>query len=204
MRPKAKVNAGGKVARLIGNLDKPEKALKQIGALLLAQSQKAFRNESWDGKRWPARRVPNVFGIIADFSLDGRASPPKRRFESSPVLKDTGRLRQSMSFALVGKDSVDVGTNMSYASVHNFGGPVESLPITRTVQEKLAKFLKRTAGKVPLKSNLYAGVLERLLRPSMTGKTLKAKVPARQFVGINKEAVERIHQLVGIHVMEAK
>lgn len=198
MAGRVKIKPGGKIERLTSNLDRPEAALKKIGALLLEQSQKAFRNQEWDGKKWPTRKVPNVFGIISDFSKSGNAKPPKRRFEKSPVLIDTGQLRRTLSMKIVGNDSVEVGSNLPYATVHNYGGPVESKPITASVQQKLKRWLTSKEGMK------WQSKLIFLTLPKMLGQKIRGKVPPRPFVGLNKEARERIYKLVGVHVMEAK
>ena len=194
----AKVDKGGKVTRWFGGLDRPEKALKQIGALLLAASQKSFKAQAWEGKPWRERRVPNVFGIIADFSQAGRTTPPKRRFEARPVLRDTNRLAQTLAFRLIGQHTVEVGSSMDYAGVHNFGGRIESKPITQTVQDKLLKFLKSKNGQ------RWQSRLIFLTLPGMKGKTLKGKVPPRQFVGLTKTIQQDIEKAVGLQIFESR
>ncbi len=175
-------------------LQKPEAALKKIGALMLAASQKAFREQKFGKIVWKPRKVPNTFGIITDFSKSGNSKPPKRRFEASPVLINTGQLRRTINFALVGKDAVEVGSNLPYAGTHNFGGPIESLPLTKSVQEKLLKWLGSKAGQ-PWQSKLIF-----LTLPGMTNQKLKGKAPARPFVGLTPKLIEEIEKWVGLKV----
>lgn len=175
-------------------LDNPEGALKKIGALMLAASQRAFREQKYGKITWRPRKVPNVFGIISDFSKSGNAKPPKRRFEATPVLIDTSQLRRTLSFDLVGKDAVEVGSNLPYAGVHNFGGPVESKTVSEEVLLKLEKWMKTKAGRPWIEK------LRFLFRAEHIGKKLKGKVPARPFVGLTPKLVEEIEKWVGVKI----
>lgn len=76
---------GAKIERIESKLANPEVALRQVGALMVAESQRAFRDQKFGEKAWDARKGKiNVFGIIADF-YEGKKSPPARRFESRPA-----------------------------------------------------------------------------------------------------------------------
>lgn len=195
---RAKVEKGTKFQGWLDRLAKPEAALKKIGALMVAESQLAFKRQRFGALPWRDRKVPNKFGIIADLSQSGTKTPPKRRFEKAPVLMDKGRLRQSLSFRLVGQDAVEVGSNMPYGGVHNYGGPIESLPITENVQQKLKKFLTTKAGMK------WQSKLIFLTLPGMKGQKLRGRVPARQFVGITKQTSEDIERWIGVKVFEAR
>jgi hypothetical protein len=78
---------------------------------MVAESQQSFRDQRFGSDAWEPRAPVNVFAIIADFHA-GKKSPPQRRFESRPALRDTGRLAQSISWKLVGTDVVEVGSNL--------------------------------------------------------------------------------------------
>lgn len=187
---------GAKLDRIAKVLAAPERALKQIGVLLVADSQKAFKSQSFDGKPWPARSVPNVFGILADFAA-GKAAPPARRFEARPALRDTGRLAQSIAFRVIGKNAVEVGTNVEYAAVHQKGGKVESAKITPQVRTALWDWLSR-------QSALLKRQLGWLLNRRYLNKTLSHDVPARPFLGITEDSRKAIRYTVGIEVREPK
>ncbi len=124
---RATFDLGSKLKGIEKLLANPKPILKQIGAVMLSESQDAFRNQGFEGSKWPARQSPNVFGIIADFHM-GRRKPPARRFQDRPALMDTGRLRGSISFRVVDARSVEVGTNLPYAAPQHFGLEVESKP----------------------------------------------------------------------------
>jgi len=190
----ATFSKGAKLRRLEGNVDAPKAALRQIGALLVASSQQAFRDQEFNQREWPARSPVNVFGILRDLS-EGR-KPPARRLETRPALRDTGRLASSISFQLVGTEFVEVGTNLAYAAVHQTGGAVESVPITETVQRGLAAWLKKQSDKVKRRMGGF-------LQPRWVGRTLRGEVPARPFLGLTPSSRRDIREVVGVRVMEA-
>lgn len=186
---------GAKVARIEQKLENPADALKQIGALMVAESQRAFKKQSHGGKPWEPRAPVNVFGIIADFHA-GRQKPPQRRFERRPALRDTGRLSASINFRVSGK-TVEVGSNLPYAHVHNQGGEVESKPINSEVRSALYDWLKTQ--KLAMRRRLGW-----LLNKKFRDQKLKMNVPARRFVAITKRTRETVRRAVGVEIMEIK
>lgn len=178
------------------NLEHPEAALKQIGALMVSESQRAFKQQRFGGKVWDPRSKVNVFGILADFHA-GKSKPPSRRFQTKPALRDTGRLAGSISFRIEG-DTVVVGTNLPYASVHHTGGEVESVPITEQVQRKLADFLLKESTSDEVFSRLAP-----LVNRKMRDQTLKMDVPERPIVGITPTTLADIKEAVGVGIFEA-
>lgn len=179
---------GDRVRRWIRDLDKPERALKQIGFLMVAESQAAFKRQTFGRKKWDARAPINVYGLIADFSLP--RTPPGRRFDNRPALKDTGRLSSTIDYDFLGAKEITVGSNLDYSGVLNFGGPIESKPITEAVQSRIARWLKT-------QSKIIRAKLSWLTFPSMTGKTLKGEVQPRPFVGLTDQTVDDIIDVLG-------
>ena len=186
---------GGKVERWEKALHNPQAALKQIGVLMVAESQQSFRDQKHGRDKWKGRAPINVYGIISDFAKG--STPPARRFETRPVLKDTGRLSNSIAFKLSGGNTVEVGTNLSYAGVHQHGGAIESETISKSVQSALNKWLKPKDKS--LKRNLGW-----LLNKKFTGEKLKGEVEARPFVGITKQTIQDVHEVIGVKIMEVK
>jgi phage gpG-like protein len=186
---------GAKLDRLGRALANPTAALRQIGALMVAESQAAFRNQSFGDTRWPERHSPNIFGILADFHA-GRSAPPSRRFQPRPALRDTGRLSGSIAFELVGRYAVRAGTNVEYAEVHQTGGKVESVPIDVQVRTALWAWLKR-------KPKALRKQLGWLLNKKFRDKRLQSTVPARPFVGVTSDTVRAVEQVVGVTILEA-
>lgn len=188
------VDKGGKIRRWEENLERPEAALKQIGALMVAESQRAFKDQKFGETHWQARTVPNTFGIIADLARGEQIK--KRRFEPRPALMDKSRLRSSITFTLRGKDAVDVGTNIEYGAKHQFGLETESETITEEVQIKLERWFGTKAG------GPWWRALRYLLRVEYLGKKLKMTLPARPFVGITKQTQADIEEAVGVDIFE--
>lgn len=143
-------------------LDNPEPILRQWGALLLKTSQRAFVDQSFDGKAWPARYPQqarpklNLAGVIQDFAT-GRNAPKAIRFVDRPAVIDTKDLFRSLSFALISKDTVEAGSNIDHAGLQNFGGETVQ-PITPAIKERLRNWLY----KKPKKGDVKAGIGPRL------------------------------------------
>lgn len=194
---KASFDKGDKFRRWERNLDNPKAALKQIGALMVSESQGAFRSQKLGDDPWPPRAVPNVFGIIADFHA-GKRKPPQRRFEDRPALRDTGRLAASIAFRLQGSKVVEVGTNLPPAAVLHGGGDVESMPLTEKVQLLMGAWL------LTVDDDKVFNRLAPLLHKKWRGKTLKMEVPERPIVGITKQTIADVKEAVGVKIMEAE
>jgi phage gpG-like protein len=192
---RATFKKGAKVGRWEKALENPQRALKQIGALMVAESQKSFRDQQHGEDKWEPRAPVNAYGIIADFSKGG--TPPARRFESTPALKDTGRLSGSIAFKVNGRSSVSVGSNLPYAGTMQHGGAIESEKISSSVRRALWKWLKDE--DKDLKASLGW-----LLNKKFKNKTLKGETPARPFVGITKNTIEDVREVVGVEIMEVR
>lgn len=83
-------------------------AFREIGAGVVAESQLGFK-ESRDpyGTPWAALKASTI---------------ARRRKGSAKPLLDTGRLRNSITYRLLGVAGVDIGTNTRYAAIHQLGG----------------------------------------------------------------------------------
>lgn len=178
---------GDKIARLAKKLKNPKEALKILGLMMVSDSQRAFIEQSYGGKKWPPRGPVNVMGIIADLS-SGR-SIPKRRFDQRPALIDTGLLRNSIASKIIG-NAVEVGTKVEYAKDHQKGGKVKSETITGKVQTALWTWLKKKANRK------WQPQLGWLLNRKFKGRRLDGKVPARPFIGVTKQTKNYIKQIV--------
>jgi len=118
--------------------------LDSIGATLLADAQGNFRSQSDpDGNPW----APTIRG--------------------GNILRDTGRLRNSLTYEVQG-DRVTVGTNVLYAPVHQFGA---------TITAKRAPFLVFQVGGRWVR------------KKSVT-------IPARPFLGIGSRQIEKMNTAI--------
>jgi phage virion morphogenesis protein len=94
----------------------PGAAMKSIGQAIVTATDLSFRAEEdpW-GASWARLSA---------------ATLARRRGASAQILRDTGRLANSISYR-AGKDSVAVGTNVIYAAVHQFGAAKGAFGRTR-------------------------------------------------------------------------
>ncbi len=194
MAGRATFDEGEKARRMRKALENPEKALKQIGALMVAESQASFSRQQHGGKKWRERAPVNVFGILADLSAG--KTPPARRFEQRPALRDTGRLASSIAFQ-VRSPIVEVGSKLPYASIHQFGGQTTSAPITGEVRRKLWTWLQKQGKDIRRQ-------LGWLLNSKFKGETLSTTVPARPFVGITDQTRKTIRRVIGVELVESR
>lgn len=164
---------------------KQERILNAIGAYLTARSQRAFRDQAFDGNAWRPRSVPNIPGIVNDLNKGGQ--PKARRFQATPVLTDTGHLRRSITWQVSG-NSVLVGTTLEYASVHQNGGVTKPVPLTEVGRQGLTALLRR---RPQLRDDL--GWL--FARPISF-----SRVPARPFVGLQEGDLEEIERIIAAEV----
>ena len=164
--------------------------------MMVGESQRAFKAQKFGGKKWEPRGKVNVYGILADFAM-GRKEPPKRRFQDRPALRDTGRLSASIAFKLPNRFAVEVGTNLDYAAVHQEGGITKSAKITPDVRKALWAWLKKKRDKNLRKQ------LGWLLNKKFINKQLEGRVPKRPFVGITKETIKDVAEIVGVYIAEA-
>lgn len=203
----------------------PKPLLEALGLEAVAYSRDAFQKQAWGADPWPPRypfqRAPkiNVAGVLADFNAG--KTPPARRFEDSPALKDTGELRDSIVHRIVSQTEIEVGTSLEYAGVQNFGGE-SSQPVTDQAKTRLRKFLKSKTSK---KVQSYRQVVKKAnpgISKSLLNKMTKQKVPnealygqhlnkllredthttqvaGRQFIGMNAE----LEQLLAAAVVKA-
>lgn len=187
---------------LEGALEDLTPALEQIGVLLVAGAQRAFR-EQGRGERWQERRVPNVFGIVSDLARG--KTPPKRRFDRRPALVDTGQLRNSIDARVSGRDTVEVGTVVPYASLHQFGG-TSTARVTPAARRGLARYLKTQRRR---RKNSKASEADRSRASSALEigwlfqvDVLEAQIPARPFIEVTDTDREEIRRIVLEHVLD--
>jgi phage gpG-like protein len=179
--------------RLKGRVAHPEKLLRRFGALGVAASSRAFRDQRLGDKVWPERYPKqgppkvNVAGVVSDLARG--AEVKQRRFDARPAVFDTGALLRSLSFRTNGKDTTEIGSVLPYASIQNFGG-LSRQAITPTVRTGLAKFLRSQRGK---------GYRERLGWLFSTN-VLETKVHPRPFLGFTDELAKDLVEATEAYV----
>jgi len=185
---------GAKMDRWAKKLRDPSVVLKQIGAVMVAESQDAFQQQAFGNKPWAPRGKVNTFGVLADLAKG--STPPNRRFQTRPALIDTGRLRASIAFR-VSSSTVTVGSNLPYASAHHTGEEVESEEITQEMQDLLWDWLQ--GGGSDHKSELGW-----LLNKRLTGTRLTMRLPERPIVGITAQTFADVREIVGVEIFEVR
>jgi len=194
MAGRATFDEGEKARRMKRALERPERTLKQIGALMVAESQASFARQGFGDTKWRERGPVNVFGILADF--EAGKTPPARRFERRPALRDTGRLAASIAYQ-VRSPVVEVGSKLPYARLHQFGGTATSTPITAEIRRKLWAWLQKQGQDIRRQ-------LGWMLNSKFKGETLSAKIPARPFVGISQQTKKTVSRIIGVELVEAR
>lgn len=109
------------------------------------------------------------------------APSARAQAEGGQTLVDTGRLRQSVTY-LASAREVEVGTNVIYAAIHQFGG---------TIRAKTARGLAFT--------------LPWLAGPDDDGRRVvrSVTIPLRPFLGLDAEDAADISAIVADHLARA-
>lgn len=221
--PAGLVSEGDGLRLLRETVDRPRAVLTGIGALLVRTSQRAFREQRMGNVSWKSRGEtgmnPNWPAILADFAA-GKASPPERRFQDRPALADRGDLKRSVTFRVVGDDTVEAGSNLPYAAVLHSGGESQTVTITKAIQDRLSDWIDKMIGRgqraakrqwgvgttdkqmasaaKSVKRGGVANKLQWLLNPSLQGQALTVKHPPRPIVGLPDDLVREVESLFGI------
>ncbi len=216
---------GARFRTIRGVLENPRAVLVGIGALVVKESQRAFREQRMGSVPWKSRGEtrmnPNWPAIRRDFA-QGKAAPAARRFQDRPVLMDTGLLKKSVTFRLIGRDAVEVGSVLSYAAALHFGRDTQTVPITKAIQDRLEDWIDKSQAKgnrakkrkwktgttekqmasaaKSVQTADAAGRLRWLLSPLLRGQSLTVKHPARPIVGLPKSLVAEIEKELGVAV----
>lgn len=185
------------VGRLVETLERPAPLLAAWGALLVSESQRAFRDQRFGEFAWPARyegrKDPflNLAAALAEWNRGGK--PRARHFQRRPALIGQGGtgLRGSIASRVVGTDTVEVGSELPYASLHQRGGGT-SMPITATAKKAVAKWLRTKRG-APFRDSI--GFLFRR-------DTLNTFLHRRPFVGITDRGQDRVRAALETFVVE--
>jgi len=175
---------GALIRFLEKNLANPVSALKKIGVMVTSRTQDRFRMQVGPtGVRWPPPMTPNIPGILMD--LEGGPGVKSSRLMAGPALQDTGRLWGSINWRIVSSDTVEIGTNLPYAKLHQFGLN-HVIPVTLRQKQNLNLFLHTQAGApwVPHLRWLY-GATE-----------VDIQVITRPFIGLSDQDVFDVNSIV--------
>lgn len=154
------------LVRLVAVASQPEAMMRDIAGYMLFSTQRRFETETDpDGRKWQS---------LSPRTAAARVGRRVRGYDH--ILRVTTRLYQSLTQAS-DATSAQVGTNVEYAAIHQFGGDIK-------MPERQGRVtFKQIRGK--------RGV--RFVRPGTKGATeqdvsIKAhsiRIPARAYLGIN-------------------
>ncbi len=155
--------AGRALMRLVREMADPRPVFDEIGGRLVTSVQHRFeRGQGPSGAAWP---------------ISGRA-----RRESGQTLVMTGRLLGSIAHN-ASRDGVEVGTNVGYAAIHQFGGRTKP----RTIRARQKKALFWPGARHPVKQVRHPG----------------SAIPARPFLGLDSGDEAMIVDTVARRLSEA-
>ncbi len=182
-----------------GRIDDLRPALKQMGAIMLATSQKSFADQAYGPERWPERYEGqpdpfiNVAGALSDLIRDRKIRD--RRFDRRPALVDTGMLRNSLTFGVKGRRSVSVGTTDPKAPKHLFGETSTQI-VTDVARKRLTKeyhrFKRQGGDRFDAVKKL--GFLH-------TVSTLDTNIQQRVFLGFFPDLERDLAEIVEDHIV---
>jgi len=195
--------------------------MKWIGALGVASSQKAFREQAlgdiqWE-PRYPGQESPklNIAGALMDWKA-GRKAPKPNRFQDRPALIDEGMrggIQGSLTFTVTGPLSVTWGSGKPYAERQHKGG-VTVIAYDDATRKRISEWLytrppqKRKATKGKLRTNkvqagfgntYQRGDYEKHVAPLIYSSEWKQRIIARPFVGITDELAGDIQSAIKLY-----
>lgn len=120
---------------------------------------------------------------------------------------DEGELARSVSWRKAGSDSVEAGSTVPYAAVHQHGGETVQ-PVTAETKARLWKWLKgrrnsarrKGGGRAAAESSFKALHARLGFLLNRNTHELVTKVHRRPFVGITDGDADEIRELVESHV----
>lgn len=154
--------------------------MDEIGSALVASTLRRFETETGpDGQGWPALSRSTL----------------RQRGHTARMLQAQGHLRQSITHRATAS-AVEVGTNLVYAAIHQFGGQIQryaaSMPIYRRQADlqsgRAARFVKKS------KSDFMS-------YHSVGAHTVT--IPARPYLGLDAEDQSAIAEIILGHLEES-
>lgn len=181
------------IARLVEAGRDLAPVMDAIGGASLFTTQRRFESQSApDGGKW-APFAPSTLK-----RMNPRRNPPQ-------LLRDRGRLYDSLTF-ISDDSSAEVGTNVVYAGIHQFGGE-----IPRPERESSATFIYAAQGAGRTKKGKRVGSKLRFAKASTRAKTKHTRdftvpehtirIPARPYLGISEADKTEILAILTDHLV---
>ncbi|MEA4916558.1 phage virion morphogenesis protein [Proteiniphilum sp.] len=153
----------------------------EIAAIAVEFSKERFRDQAWldsTKERWKPRK-------------QRRRGGTKR---SQTLLVDTGRLKRSIRKISANADRIVIGSDVPYASIHNYGGTITG---TFTVRAHTVKAHRRRA-HTRVRSGRTEKIKTQTVRSHMVkshSRKVNMRIPQRQFLGNSYTLRRRIYLL---------
>jgi phage virion morphogenesis protein len=164
------------LSRLIIAATQPAEMMRDIAGYLLFSTQRRFETETGpDGKKWQALK-PRTAAARAGRKVRG----------SAHILRQSTRLYQSLTSAS-DATSAQVGTNVEYAGIHQFGGV-----IAKQARQGRVTF-KKIRGKRGVRF-VKTGTKEATVQDVSIGAH-SITMPARPYLGVNADDQAEIEQI---------
>lgn len=111
----------------------------------------------------------------------------RKKYHQDKVLTLRGYLRSSIHYQVTGPDAVQVGTNIQYAGVHQFGAAIQQAAQSRRLRFRSA------AGRI-----LFAGARHKrgVTERWVTRGAYQVTIPARPFLGISAADDAEIREII--------
>ena len=140
--------------------------LKAVGETVVLQTEKRFDNEgpAPDGTAWPKLKESTW-----------------RQKKHSKILTESGELRGSIRYQLIGNDTVAIGTNKVYGAIHQLGGKTG----LRTIIPVNGKALYWPGAAHPVRAVKHPG----------------SNIPARPYMGLSRENSDEIVEMANRYLM---
>ena len=134
-----------RLSEIASRMSNPAPILKAIGDRIAEQTKRRFEAGGPDpaGEPWAALKPATL-----------------KQKKRDKILTESGQLKNSIRYQMIGKNTVSIGTNKIYAAIHQLGG--------------------------------------------MAGRGLKAKIPARPYLGLSKKDSDEIVGIIDDYVMNAR
>jgi phage virion morphogenesis protein len=181
------------IARLVEAGQDLAPVMDAIGGALLFSTQRRFEAQAGpDSGKW-APFAPSTLKRV-----NPRRSPPQ-------LLRDRGRLYDSLTF-IADDSSAEVGTNVVYAGIHQFGGE-----ISRPEREGSATFVYAAQGAGRTKKGQRVGSKLRFANAATRAKSKHTRdfivpehtirIPARPYLGISEADKAEILAILTDHLV---
>lgn len=154
--------------------------MDEIGSALVASTLRRFETQSGpDGQGWPALSRSTL----------------RQRGHTARMLQARGHLRQSITHRAMA-NAVEVGTNLVYAAIHQFGGKIEKYAASLPIYRKQADLQAGRAARFVKKSKSDFMSYHEVGAHTVT-------IPARPYLGIDADDQTAIAEIILGHLAES-